>query len=82
MAKEDLFEPIIEPKVISLDLIDSRKLKLRSQAYRNDYDFTVVSAKNTVEWVLGEGLTEKRVKEIIADETRQVEVNLVDFKKS
>lgn len=83
MAKEDLFEPIIEPKVISLNLIDYRKAKkdTPNSFYSNSADFVLISAKNTVEWVLGQGLSEETVKSILADETRQVEVNLVEFKR-
>lgn len=81
MAEDEIFETIIEPKIISLNLRDQRHRKESRVSFRDLFDFQVISARNTTEWVLGRGLSKEEVDKILADKSRQIEVHLVEFAK-
>lgn len=75
MAEDEIFEPIIEPRIISLELEDHR-LTNRHLSGTAPRDFQVKSVGNTVEWIIGTWLSEAQVEEILEDKKRLVEVVL------
>ena len=78
MADDNLLEPILEPRTITLTLADHRHNNRIKNCSRHS-DFIALSVTNTMEWVMGEGLSKEQVKCILEDEERSVEVNLVRY---